>query len=120
MSSNASVTQPRVMALHSIAYILAGLTAGGGITGYIRAGSVPSMVAGCSVGALYAVGGYRMQNRQTYGVELVLLASIILAGSSIPRAIKTQKPLPMGLSALAAFGLYTFGMEFASARGKAA
>jgi uncharacterized membrane protein (UPF0136 family) len=93
-----------------IAYVLAALTAGGGITGYVRAGSVPSLAAGCTVGALYALGGYRIQNRQTYGVELALLASIVLAGSSIPRALRTQKPLPMGLSAVAAFGLYNFGM----------
>ena len=40
--------------LHSqVAYILAGLTAGGGTIGFLRAGSVPSMVAGCGVGALY-------------------------------------------------------------------
>jgi len=98
------------MSLSQIAYILAGLTAGGGITGYVRAGSIPSLAAGCTVGALYALGGYRIQNRQSYGLELALLASIVLAGSSVPRAIKTQKPLPVGLSAVAAFGLYSFGM----------
>ncbi|KAL8776178.1 MAG: hypothetical protein Q9213_008368, partial [Squamulea squamosa] len=44
-----------------------------------------------------------------YGVELALLASVILAGSSIPRAIRTMKPLPIGLSVVAVFGLYRFG-----------
>lgn len=102
------------MSLSTIAYVLAGLTAGGGITGYVRAGSIPSLAAGCSVGALYALGGYRISNRQTYGVELALLASLVLAGSSVPRALKTQKPLPIGLSALAALGLWNFGMAFAS------
>ncbi|KAF2234496.1 TMEM14-domain-containing protein [Viridothelium virens] len=100
------------MALSQIAYILAGLTAGGGTMGYVRTGSVPSITAGCTVGALYALGGYRMQNKQPYGVELALLASLILAGSSFPRAIRTQKPLPIGLSVLAAFGLYNFGMAW--------
>jgi hypothetical protein len=33
----------------------------------------------------YLIGGYRIQNRLAYGVEAALLASIILAGSSIPR-----------------------------------
>ena len=47
-----------------------------------------------------------------YGVELALLASIVLAGSSIPRAIKTKKPLPIGLSGIAAFGLYNFGLAY--------
>ncbi len=57
----------------------------------------------------YLLGGYRIQNKQSYGVELALLASLVLAGSSIPRAIRSQKPLPAVLSALALFGLYTFG-----------
>jgi uncharacterized membrane protein (UPF0136 family) len=65
---------------------------------------------------LYALGGYRIANRQPYGVELALLASVVLAGSSIPRAIKTQKPLPIGLSIVAVFGLYNYGMAFANGR----
>jgi uncharacterized membrane protein (UPF0136 family) len=60
----------------------------------------------------YLVGGYRIQNRQSFGVELALLASIVLAGSSIPRAIRLQKPLPIGLSILALYGLYTFGNAY--------
>lgn len=80
--------------------------------GYIRTGSTPSIAAGCTVGALYALGAYRIQNRQPYGVELALLASVVLAGSSIPRAMKSGKPLPIGLSLLASYGLFTFGMAF--------
>ncbi|KAI4098067.1 MAG: hypothetical protein L6R37_006706 [Teloschistes peruensis] len=91
------------------AFLLAALTAGGGITGYARTGSVPSIAAGVTVGLLYGLGGLRQRNRQPYGLELALLASILLAGSSIPRAIKTQKPLPLGLSVIAVFGLYRFG-----------
>ena len=49
---------------------------------------------------------------ETYGVELSLLSSIILAGSSIPRAIRLQKPVPILLSFLATYGLYTFGDAF--------
>jgi len=91
------------------AYILGALTAGGGTLGFIRTGSVPSIAAGLTVGILYLLGGYRIQNKQPYGVGLALFASIILAGSSIPRALRSQKPLPAGLSVLALYGLYTFG-----------
>lgn len=98
----------------TVAYILASLTAGGGTMGYVRTGSVPSIAAGVSVGALYALGGYRISNRQPYGVELALLASVVLAGSSVPRAIKSGKPLPIGLSLLAAYGLYSFGSAWSS------
>jgi len=90
-------------------YILAALTASGGIAGYARTRSVPSIVAGCAVGILYGLGGYRLQNKEPYGVELSLLASIVLGGSSIPRAIRLRKPVPIMLSLLATFGIVTFG-----------
>jgi len=91
------------------AFILGALTAGGGITGYVRTGSVPSIVAGVTVGALYGLGGLRIQNKQPYGIELALLASLVLAGSSIPRALRSKKPLPTALSVLAIYGLITYG-----------
>jgi uncharacterized membrane protein (UPF0136 family) len=61
-------------------------------------------------------GGYRVNNGEAYGVELALLASVILAGSSIPRAIRSGKPLPIGLSILATFGLWTFGNAYMKRR----
>jgi uncharacterized membrane protein (UPF0136 family) len=41
---------------------------------------------------------------------------VVLAGSSVPRAVVTQKPLPTGLSLLALFGLWTYGNAFWAAR----
>ncbi|KAI0413375.1 hypothetical protein EKO27_g7642 [Xylaria grammica] len=100
------------MALENIAYVLGALTATGGSIGYARTGSVPSIAAGLTVGLLYGLGGYRVQNRQSYGVELALLASVILGGSSIPRALRLRKPVPVVLSLISTFGLYTFGNAF--------
>ncbi|KAL7272857.1 hypothetical protein RUND412_004322 [Rhizina undulata] len=53
-------------------------------------------------------------NGQPYGLETALLASFILGASSIPRAIKTGKPLPIGLSVLAAYGLFYYGLKLKS------
>lgn len=36
----------------NISLILGALTAGGGITGYVRTGSIPSVAAGVTVGSL--------------------------------------------------------------------
>ncbi|KAF2498679.1 hypothetical protein BU16DRAFT_524765, partial [Lophium mytilinum] len=98
--------------LDALAFVLGALTAGGGITGYARTGSLPSIIAGVTVGALYTIGGARIRSRATYGVEAALLASVILAGSSIPRAIRSGKPLPAGLSVLATIGLFAFGQAW--------
>ncbi|KAI1356642.1 transmembrane proteins 14C-domain-containing protein [Xylaria sp. FL0043] len=100
------------MSLANIAYLLGVLTAGGGTMGYARTGSVPSIAAGLTVGLLYGLGGYRIQNRQPYGVELALLASVVLGGSSIPRAIRLRKPVPVVLSLISTFGFLTFGNAF--------
>jgi len=100
------------MSQDQIAFFLGLLTAGGGITGYVRTGSIPSVAAGCTVGALYGLGAMRIRNRQPYGVEFALLASLVLAGSSIPRAMKSGKPLPTMLSLIALFGLVNFGLAF--------
>lgn len=58
------------------------------------------------------MGGYRIQNHEPYGVELSLLASVVLGGSSIPRAIRLRKPVPVMLSVLATVGIITFGDAF--------
>lgn len=62
--------------------------------------------------SLDGLGGYRLQSRQSYGVELALLASVVLGGSSIPRAIRLGKPVPIVLSLVSVFGLLTFGNAF--------
>lgn len=61
---------------------------------------------------LDGLGGYRISNNEPYGIELSLLASVVLGGSSIPRAIRLQKPVPIALSLIAAYGAYTFGDAF--------
>ena len=59
-----------------------------------------------------ALGGYRIQKSQSFGVETSFFASVVLGGAAIPRAIRLKKPVPMGLSALAVLGLLTFGTAY--------
>lgn len=62
------------------------------------------------MGALYLGAFYRLRAGQSYGEELGLLASVVLGGSSVPRAIKTGgKAVPVGLSLLAGYGGWVFG-----------
>ena len=77
--------------------------------GFVRKGSVPSLVAGVSVGALYALAGWRMQAGKPYSNEMALLASCVLAGASGPKAMRTGAPVSVGLSVLALAGLWVYG-----------
>lgn len=73
---------------------------------------VSGMVNGSANTGEDGFGGYRIQNRESYGVELSLLASAVLGASAIPRAVRLRKPVPIMLSLLSVFGLVTFGNEF--------
>jgi uncharacterized membrane protein (UPF0136 family) len=87
------------------------------VIGYTRSGSIPSIVAGLSVGALYLLSLSRLHNGQPYGEEIGLLASVVLGGSAVPRAIKTKgKAVPVGLSLLATYGLIVFGLAYRNKR----
>ncbi|KAJ5179492.1 hypothetical protein N7492_002702 [Penicillium capsulatum] len=100
------------------ALALSVLTSLGGAIGYARTGSVPSIAAGLSVGALYLFSFARLRANQSYGEELGLVASTVLGGSSIPRAIKTGgKPVPLGLSVLATYGIFVFGLALRDRKG---
>ncbi|KAI7872202.1 transmembrane proteins 14C-domain-containing protein [Spinellus fusiger] len=91
------------------AFTLAALSATGGVAGFVRTRSIPSLVAGIGVGALYGVAGYLIKENQEYGHETAVAASVLLAGGMIPRTIKTQfkKPLPIVLSVVSvAAGAY--------------
>jgi hypothetical protein len=59
--------------------------------------------------SLDCLGGYRLHSGEPFGTELGLLASVVLAASSVPRAIRGKKPVPMMLSMLAVYGVYVFG-----------
>lgn len=105
--------QPSETLVTNSAGALSFLTSLGGIIGYVRTGSIPSVAAGLSVGALYLFSLFQLRNGQPYGEEIGLLASAVLGGSAVPRAIKTNgKPVPVGLSILATYGLLVFGLAY--------
>ena len=68
---------------------MGGLVGLGGIMGYIKAKSVPSLVAGVGVGALFAGSGYLIKEGQnTNGHGLASITSLALIGGMAPRAMK--------------------------------
>ncbi|KAI8333159.1 transmembrane proteins 14C-domain-containing protein [Chlamydoabsidia padenii] len=94
---------------HHTAYSMSALCVTGGIAGFARTRSLPSLVAGVGLGGLYGAAGYLIQENANYGHELAVGTSVLLTGAMLPRAIKTRKPLPivLAITSLAAGAYYT-------------
>ncbi|EPQ56614.1 hypothetical protein GLOTRDRAFT_110863 [Gloeophyllum trabeum ATCC 11539] len=87
------------------AYVMGGLCIVGGVTGFTRTRSVPSLVAGVGVGLLYLWSADSIRKGTANGLEGALGASALLLLSSLPRVAKG--PVPQVLAATSTItGLY--------------
>ncbi|MFL6515719.1 MAG: TMEM14 family protein [Chthoniobacterales bacterium] len=76
------------------------LTIAGGVIGYVKAGSVVSVIAGAITGILLLVSAWILPMHREIGLALALLTSAVLAGQFIPRAFRTRRLVPAGVMSL--------------------
>jgi uncharacterized membrane protein (UPF0136 family) len=82
------------------------LTIAGGVIGYVRAGSMPSIIAGSISGILLLVAAFLLPDHRVAGLATGLIISLLLAGQFIPKFIRTGKAMPAGMmSVLSAIGI---------------
>ena len=91
----------------SIYFLIFGaLTIVGGVIGYVKAGSVPSIIAGAITGILLLVAGWILPNNRMVGLVMALIVSLLLAAQFVPKFFRTGKIMPAGLmSILSVIGL---------------
>ncbi|RKP11260.1 transmembrane proteins 14C-domain-containing protein [Piptocephalis cylindrospora] len=90
---------------HHTPYSLAALCATGGIVGFARTGSKPSLVAGLGLGLLYGVSGYLIQKNKDHGHDLAAVTSAVLMGALLPRGLRQRKAMPLVLGSVGVLGL---------------
>lgn len=77
-----------------------------------RRRSIPSLAGGIVTGILFGSAGYLLHKNADWGLELALAGSVTLGGAMLPRAIKTQKPLPITMSILAGLNLFYYSKKY--------
>ncbi|KAF9005987.1 transmembrane proteins 14C-domain-containing protein [Cyathus striatus] len=97
------------------AYTMGTLCVVGGITGFARTRSVPSLVAGVGVGLLYLWSADSIRKGTANGLEAALGASALLLLSSIPRV--TKGPVPAVLATTSAGAGFYYAQTLYNIRG---
>jgi len=86
--------------------VFGALTIVGGIVGYLKAGSVASIIAGSITGVLLLVAAFLLPEHRTIGLATALIVSILLAAQFVPKFLRTGKVMPAGMmSILSAIGI---------------
>jgi uncharacterized membrane protein (UPF0136 family) len=82
------------------------LTIAGGIVGYVKAGSVASIIAGVITGVLLLVAAFLLPEHRAVGLATAFIISFLLAAQFIPKFLRTGKVMPAGMmSILSALGI---------------
>jgi uncharacterized membrane protein (UPF0136 family) len=80
--------------------IFGALTIIGGVIGYAKAGSLPSIIAGAVTGVLLLVAGWILPTNRMMGIVIGLIISFLLAAQFIPKLVRTGKAMPAGLMSI--------------------
>ena len=80
--------------------IFGALTIVGGVVGYVKANSVPSIIAGSITGVLLLIAGYILPEHRAAGLITAFVVSLLLAAQFVPKLIRTGKVMPAGLMSI--------------------
>ena len=92
-----------------IYFFLFGILAiAGGVVGYVKAGSVASIIAGSITGVLLLVAAFLLPQHRGVGLATALMISLVLAGQFVPKFLQTGRAMPAGMmSILSVIGVIT-------------
>jgi uncharacterized membrane protein (UPF0136 family) len=76
------------------------LTIVGGIVGYVKAGSVASIIAGSITGVLLLVAAFLLPEHRAIALASALILSLLLAGQFVPKFLRTGKVMPAGIMSI--------------------
>jgi uncharacterized membrane protein (UPF0136 family) len=82
------------------------LTIFGGVMGFVKAGSKPSIIAGSIAGILLLVAAFLLPEQRVAGLVIALIVSVVLAVQFVPKLIRTGRAMPAGMmSVLSVIGI---------------
>ena len=80
--------------------VFGALTIVGGIVGYLKAGSVASIIAGSITGVLLLIAAFLLPEHRAIGLATALIMSILLAAQFVPKFLRTGRVMPAGMMSI--------------------
>ncbi len=72
----------------------------GGVVGYVKAGSVASIIAGSITGVLLLVAAFLLPEHRAIGLATAFIISLLLAAQFVPKFMRTGKVMPAGMMSI--------------------
>jgi uncharacterized membrane protein (UPF0136 family) len=89
------------MEVAKIYFIVFGaLTIAGGVVGYVKAGSVASIIAGSITGVLLLVAAFLLPEHRAIGLATAFIISLLLVAQFVPKFIRTGRVMPAGMMSI--------------------
>jgi uncharacterized membrane protein (UPF0136 family) len=76
------------------------LTIAGGVVGYVKAGSIASIIAGSITGVLLLVAAFLLPEHRAIGLATAFIISLLLAAQFAPKFIRTGRVMPAGMMSI--------------------
>ena len=76
------------------------LTIAGGIMGFVKAGSTPSLIAGSITGILLLIAAWMLPEHLATGLLVAFAVSLLLAAQFVPKFLRTGKAMPAGMMSI--------------------
>ena len=76
------------------------LTVAGGIVGYVKAGSVASIIAGSITGVLLLAAAFLLPEHRAIGLATAFIISLLLTAQFVPKFIQTGRVMPAGMMSI--------------------
>ena len=76
------------------------LTIAGGVIGYVKAGSVASIIAGSITGVLLLVAAFLLPEHRAIGLATAFIISLLLTAQFVPKFMRTGKVMPAGMMSI--------------------
>jgi uncharacterized membrane protein (UPF0136 family) len=96
---------------HHPSVTLGSLCTIGGIYGFLKTKSKPSLVGGLFIGSCYFCSGYLIKENKDYGIQSAFMTSILLSGLMAKRAVVVRSPVPIGMASLGLIGTFYYGRK---------